>query len=284
MASPKKRINPLLIALLVVVLLLVAVVGGAFAFLNNKVSALQQGATFTFRYEITPNSAQTSPLLSILQRVNASNGSVSGQYAPDKLQLSFYALNEDNSVQTSPFTRLYIDSDETLFDVGQIYSVLRQSATEKLPIAGALLPDWTLGDYISQTQLATVLGVDTSAVELQDLSGFHLALTGLKKVSPSGAREGYLYFQLPAGADGTTVILGIDKSSIFSDTIPLHVVLTIPEHNVRVHLTGTITAARTVLSAPESRMQDSDVAAFAQIRQSLESIWQMIQSVPQSTD
>lgn len=113
--------------------------------------------------------------------MNASSGSVSGQYAPGKLQLSFYQLNEDDSVKTSPFTRVYIDSEETLFDIGQLYTVLRQAVTDKLSLASVLLPEWSLGDYISQTQAAAVLGVETNKVELQELSGFTLSLKGLKK-------------------------------------------------------------------------------------------------------
>ena len=184
MASPKKRVNPLLIVLLAVLLAAAVAVGMVFAKLHSKVTALQSGASFTLRYEITPNSPQTPPLLSILNRVNASSGSVSGQYAPGRLQLSFYQLNADGSVKASPFTRVYIDAEETLFDVGQLYTVLRQSVTDKLSIAGVLLPDWSLGDYISQTQAAAVLGVETNTVELQELSGFTLSLKGLKKTSP----------------------------------------------------------------------------------------------------
>ena len=131
MTSPKKRVNPLFVALAVVLVAVVAAVGVVFFQLHSKISALQTGASFTFRYEIAPNSPDKPPLLNILERVNASSGSVSGQYAPGKLQLSFYQLNEDDSVKTSPFTRVYIDSEETLFDIGQLYTVLRQAVTDK---------------------------------------------------------------------------------------------------------------------------------------------------------
>ena len=181
MASPKKRVNPLFVALAVVLVAVVVAVGVVFFQLHSKISALQTGASFTFRYEITPNSPDKPPLLNILDRVNASSGSISGQYAPGKLQLSFYQLNEDDSVKTSPFTRVYIDSEETLFDIGQLYTVLRQAVTDKLSIASVLLPEWSLGDYISQTQASAVLGVETNKVELQELSGFTLSLKGLKK-------------------------------------------------------------------------------------------------------
>lgn len=177
----KKRVNPLFVALAVVLVAVVAAVGVVFFQLHSKISALQTSASFTFRYEIAPNSPDKPPLLNILERVNASSGSVSGQYAPGKLQLSFYQLNEDDSVKTSPFTRVYIDSEETLFDIGQLYTVLRQAVTDKLSLASVLLPEWSLGDYISQTQAAAVLGVETNKVELQELSGFTLSLKGLKK-------------------------------------------------------------------------------------------------------
>ena len=284
MASPKKRVNPLFVALAVVLVAVVVAVGVVFFQLHSKISALQTGASFTFRYEITPNSPDKPPLLNILDRVNASSGSISGQYAPGKLQLSFYQLNEDDSVKTSPFTRVYIDSEETLFDIGQLYTVLRQAVTDKLSIASVLLPEWSLGDYISQTQASAVLGVETNKVELQELSGFTLSLKGLKKASPSAARDGYRYYQFPAAADGTTLVLGFSTDALFSKTTPIHVLLTIPDHNVHIQLTGTVTSAKTVLSPPASRMSDEDIATLAQIRQSIESVWKMIQSATQTTN
>ena len=278
MASPKKRVNPLFVALAVVLVAVVVAVGVVFFQLHSKISALQTGASFTFRYEIAPNSPDKPPLLNILERVNASSGSISG------LQLSFYQLNEDDSVKTSPFTRVYIDSEETLFDIGQLYTVLRQAVTDKLSIASVLLPEWSLGDYISQTQASAVLGVETNKVELQELSGFTLSLKGLKKVSPSAARDGYRYYQFPAAADGTTLVLGFSTDALFSKTTPIHVLLTIPDHNVHIQLTGTVTSAKTVLSPPASRMSDEDIATLAQIRQSVESVWKMIQSAAQTTN
>ena len=105
MTSPKKRVDPLFVALAVVLVAVVAAVGVVFFQLHSKISALQTGASFTFRYEIAPNSPDKPPLLNILERVNASSGSVSGQYAPGKLQLSFYQLNEDDPSPGSISTR-----------------------------------------------------------------------------------------------------------------------------------------------------------------------------------
>ena len=54
--------------------------------------------------------------------------------------------------------------------------------------------------------------------------------------------------------------------------------------NVHIQLTGTVTSAKTVLSPPASRMSDEDIATLAQIRQSIESVWKMIQSAAQTTN
>ena len=54
MASPQKRVNPLLIVLLAVLFAAAVAVGVVFAKLHSKVAALQSGASFTLRYEITP--------------------------------------------------------------------------------------------------------------------------------------------------------------------------------------------------------------------------------------
>lgn len=129
-----------------------------------------------------------------------------------------------------------------------------------------------------------MLGVETNKVELQELSGFTLSLKGLKKVSPSAARDGYRYYQFPAAADGTTLVLGFSTDALFSKTTSIHVLLTIPDHNVHIQLTGTVTSAKTVLSPPASRMSDEDIATLAQIRQSVESVWKMIQSAAQTTN
>ena len=90
--------------------------------------------------------------------------------------------------------------------------------------------------------------------------------------------------QFPAAADGTTLVLGFSTDALFSKTTPIHVLLTIPDHNVHIQLTGTVTSAKTVLSPPASRMSDEDIATLAQIRQSIESVWKMIQSAAQTTN
>ena len=91
---------------------------------------------------------------------------------------------------------MYISSSETLYDVGQLYKNIRSSITGSYPLASLLLPDWSLGSYISQAQLASLLGVDTTATSLQDMTEFELPQKKLQRVQPENAKDGYLYFQL----------------------------------------------------------------------------------------
>ena len=48
---------------------------------------------------------------------------------------------------------------------------------------------------------------------------------------------------------------------------------------MNIELTGTLTAADTIIVAPTSRMSDDDVASFVQIREALESFSQFIQKL-----
>lgn len=275
MASSKKR--SWAVITVVVCLLLICIVAAAtvFGLLSHKVKAIQNGGEFRFDYQVVSTSAETPTLYGILNTVGATQGTVAGQYAPGKLQVSFSTKNA-----SAPFTRVYIDQNETLYDAGQLYSVLRSGIVDAYPLAGLVLPSWSLGNYISQTQLATVLGVELQSVELQDMTGFSLVLGALQKVTPDNAMDGYTYYQFPAvDASSPILTVGLPLKSLFENSMPLHVLLRIPEHEVNLELTGTLTAADTVVVAPTSRMSDEDIASFVQIRETLESFSQFIQSL-----
>ena len=208
----------------------------------------------------------------MLEQVGATQGTVSGQYAPGRFQ---FALTSQKS--GSAFTRVYIDANETMYDAGQLYTYLRGEIVDAAPLAGLVLPNWSMGSYISQTQLASLLGVELSAVEMQDMTNLTLGLGALQKVTPAGALDGYTYYQLPAGETDLTCIVGLPLKELFSGTTPLHILLTIPEHAVNVSLSGTVTAAETAVVAPTSRMSDADVDNFVQLRQALEKFAEVLQ-------
>ena len=243
---------------------------------------LQAGAAFTFDYEAT-STADSPALYTILQKTGSTKGTVSGLYAPNALQLSITAPGA--VIPADPLTRVYVSGSETLYDVGQLYKNIRSSITGSYPLASFLMPDWTLGNYISQAQLASLLGVGTEATSLQDMTEFELPQKKPQRVQPEGALDGYLYYQLDTGdtsASAPVLVIGFEKSKFFEDPLPVHILLTIPEHQVRIQLTGTVSAQTVVLTAPTSRMKDEDIQTLVQIRDTIQSVLQFVQSTADS--
>lgn len=273
-SQKKKGGRAALIVILCLLLVCLAAGGTLFVLLNRKVTALQAGADFAFDYTVASTASDTPALYGVLQEAGATQGSVSGQYAPGKFQ---FALTSQKSGQA--FTRVYIDSGETLYDAGQLYTYLRNELVSAAPLAGLVLPSWSMGSYISQTQLAELLGVELSSVELQDMTSLTLALGALQKVTPAGALDGYTYYQLPAGDTDLTCIVGLPLKELFAKTTPIHILLTIPEHEVTIALSGTVTADETTVVAPTSRMTEEEVQTFVQLRQTLESFADVLQSL-----
>lgn len=276
MTAPKsnKRGRAALVVVLCLLALCLAAGGTVYGLLSRKVKAIQAGADFDFRYTVTSTASRTPALYGVLEQVGATQGTVSGQYAPGRFQ--FTLTSQKNG---SAFTRVYIDANETLYDAGQLYTYLRGEIVAAAPLAGLVLPNWSMGSYISQTQLASLLGVELSAVELQDMTSLSLTLGALQKVSPAGALDGYTYYQLPAGESGLSCIVGLPLKTLFAKETPLHILLTIPEHEVTIALNGTVTAAETAVVAPNSRMTDADVQRFVELRKALESFTDVLQSL-----
>ena len=286
MASSKRKKHGagyvVLIAVLILVLLAVVAAVTGYSLVARRVKALQAGAAFTFDYEIT-STADSPALYTILQKTGSTKGTVNGLYAPDALQLSISA--PDAVIPADPLTRVYISSSETLYDVGQLYKNIRSSITGSYPLASFLMPDWTLGNYVSQAQLASLLGVGTEATSLQDMTEFELPQKKPQRVQPEGALDGYLYYQLDTGdtsASAPVLVIGFEKSKFFEDPLPVHILLTIPEHQVRIQLTGTVSAQTVVLTAPTSRMKDEDIQTLVQIRDTIQSVLQFVQSTADS--
>ena len=280
--TKKKRIRAALVVVLCLALVLAEAAAACYGLLARRLKALQAGAGFTFEYEITPT-ADSPALYTILQQTGGTSGTVTGKYAPDALQLSISA--PDAVIPADPLTRVWVSGSETLYDAGQLYRNLRTSITNAYPLAGLLIPDWNLGNYISQAQLASLLGVDAAATSLQDVTGFQLDAKSLQRVTPDDAKDGYLYFQLTAGSAGANapvLVLGLEKSQFFADAIPVEIRLSIPEHGVSIRLSGTVSAETVVLSAPTSRMKDEDIQTLVQIRETIQSVLQFVQTAGES--
>ncbi len=282
MTSSHKKRTGVRIALVVLLCCLLACIVGVAMIIGlagRRVKALQAGASFRFDYQLTSTTEDPPSLYRLLDRFGGTTGRVEGQYSPTGIQLN---LSSDTAViPASPLSRVYIGPEETLFDVGQLYRNIRMAVVDQYPLSSLLLPDWTLGSYLSQEQLASVLGVESDTVALQDMTGFSLDLKTLRLVQPKNARDGYLYFRLQNDSgdpNAPVLVCGVAKKGLLtSDTHPAHLLLDIPEHGVHMELTGTVTAAKTVLSAPTSRMSDEDIATLVKLRETIESVVQFVQ-------
>lgn len=276
-ASRKKRTALRAVIIFILCFALICVVGAAvlFGLVSNRLKAFQNGTTFAFDYQIT--AAEEAPTLyRLLESFGAVDGHLSGQSGAGSLQVLLYTQEE----RTTPVTRVYISPEDTLYDVGQIYANLRTAVVNEYPLASLLMPDWSLGDYISQNQLADLLGVDRSDTSLQQMTHFQLEWSALHPIQPEQAMDGYLYFQLTGeeGADAPVLILGLAKENLLQTTSPMtHILLSFPADGITVELKGAITAAQTTMTAPTSRMLDEDIAALVQLRETIQSILQFVQ-------
>ena len=108
---------------------------------------------------------------------------MTGHYSPGQLELYLYSRDAATTETSGDnfFTDVYIDADQTLFNAGKLYRTLRDSVVSRYPLVGTFFPEWSLPNYVSQAQLAQMLGVPDSQVAMQDMSGYTLNRT------PSGS-------------------------------------------------------------------------------------------------
>ena len=238
MKSSKKcsRAVVTVVACILAVCLVAALV--LFSLVNSKVRALQKGAAFELSYNITAQDSSSTPALyNILKQVGATSGDVAGLYSPGQLQLYLYpsgGLTRAETGGTDFFTDLYIDANDTYFDAGRLYRTLRDSIADSAPLVGAFLPEWSLPNYITQAQLAKILGVPNTQVAMQEMSGYTMTLSRQCVVHPDYAKKDYTYYQFPSeGEDAAVLVVGLPlKSLLFDDTIPVDVHVEIPAHAV----------------------------------------------------
>lgn len=293
-----KRRHPVRTVVLCLLAIIIVAAAVGYGMLTSKLKKLQSGAAFDFSYSISCTSAEAPALYTILDKTGTTQGSLYGVYEPSKLLVSLYRVTgstpaaeydaegktitlHNEAREAEPFTRVYVSSDETLYDVGQLYATVRRVIVSQYPITDAVLPQWTLGSYISQTQLATALGVELGTVDMRDMTGFEpLALAAIKPAEPENALDGFSYFTLAnssTDADAPTLVFGLPRGEVFAKTTPLHIILTIPGHSVKIELLGALTPAEAVVTAPSSRMNDDDINNFAQIRQTVEELMSLAQ-------
>ena len=180
-SSRKKRSRAVVTLLLCLAAVCIVAALVLYGLANRKLKALQQGADFEFTYAVTSQGGTTHPALySILDQAGATEGRMTGLYSPGQLQLYLYSRDAATTETSGDnfFTDVYIDADQTLFNAGKLYRTLRDSVVSSYPLVGTFFPEWSLPNYVSQAQLAQMLGVPDSQVAMQDMSGYTLKLDG----------------------------------------------------------------------------------------------------------
>ena len=154
-----------------------------------------------------------------------------------------------------------------------LYSMDRATARRNVVLSRMLSEN-----YITQAQLAKILGVPNTQVAMQEMSGYTLTLSRQCIVHPDYAKKGYTHYQFPSeGEDAAVLVVGLPlKSLLFDDTIPVDVHVEIPAHGVNAALSGTLKVGVNSLSAPVSVISDSDIDSIVQLRERLEQFADLI--------
>ena len=163
--SSSRRSRTVLLAVLALLAAAALALLGLYAFIRAKAGALQAGAAFTFDYTVTSTSPEPSTAYAVLDALDALTGSVTGQSSGDSLYLAWYnvgsaAFQSDQAPgPDQAFTDLYVKDGLVYLNVRQIYRTLLSGLSAQYPVITSLIPDWGLGDYITQTQLARETGI-----------------------------------------------------------------------------------------------------------------------------
>lgn len=254
----KKRVTASgpLRAVLLVLLAVAVILLGLYGFLRYRMNQLAQGAAFRLEYTVQSTADTPTSAYKTFETMNGLTGTVEGESQADRLALRFYARG-----QTEAFLDVYAGGGETLINIGRLYRYYVAGLAENYPLLAALIPDWGLGDYISQQQLALFLDQEPAQ---------QTAFTALVPASYDAGRRGYLYFT-PEGADEAApgLLIGVSVTSLFSEEIELHVLMEDKPDALHFELSGTVTAQEVSIPEPTSRMADEDVDALRAVWQAL---------------
>lgn len=266
--SNSRRPGRLALRVLLVLFVIAAVVLLAFGLLiRSRSGALAKGAAFSFDYQVTSTAAEPSLTYSTLESLGGLTGTLSGQSSGSDLYLAWYAAGKEE-----PFTDLYVQDGKVLLNIRQIYRTFLSGLNAKYPLVGSLIPDWTLGDYISQDQLALLLGTEPTVSEMENYSVSAFSLFSMQRVHPDNAMEGYLYFT-PKESQGDAVItIGFPLQSIWTEFFRCHVLVDIPSQGLHLELTGKALPGEYDIQLPASVMKDEDINALAELIQAVRSL------------
>lgn len=286
MRAHRTHSRPVLRAVLALLAVLALALGGLWLFLRGRAQALLAGASFRFDYTVASTAAEPSPAYAALEALDALSGSVTGVTSGDDLQLSWYslplsALQAGDSAQ--PFTDLCVKDGQVYLNVRQVYRTLLSGLTARYPVASALLPDWTLGDYITQDQLARLLGAEPAVSGAGQYSAAAFAPGQMERVQPEQALDGYLYFTPRQDTGDAEIVIGFPLRSLWGEYFDCHVLVDLPGQGLHFALTGSAQAGDSTVAAPASVMRDEDIDALAALFEAVRSLLAFVQELAGGT-
>ena len=267
-------------AVLGLVLAAAVLLGGFGLLLHSRIDALRRGSAFHFDYTVTSTSAQPSATWSLLEALGATTGTLSGQNSGSDLTLSWYAPGKEE-----PYTQLVLADGQVYLDVRQIYRTFLSGLHAQYPAIASLIPDWGLGDYITGSQMATLLGQEPAMNGLEQYQSGAFALAALEPAHPDQGLDGYFYFTLKEPLGGIGITVGFPPSSLWSALwgvfFRCHVLVDIPSQGLRLELTGKALPGEYAIQTPASVMRDEDIAALAELIQTVRSIADFVKQLVQ---
>lgn len=237
-----------------------------FLAIRSRTGALQKGSAFSFDYRVSSTAAEPSLAYSTLEALGGLTGTVQGQSSGSDLYLAWYADGKEE-----PFTDLYCKDGKVLLNIRQMYRTFLSGLTAQYPLAG-LIPDWTLGDYISQDQLAILTGRQPAVSEMENFSMSAFALFSLKRVHPDNGLEGYLYFTPKQTQGDAVVTIGFPVQSLWTEFFRCQILVDLPSQGLHLELTGKALPGDYDIQLPDSVMKDEDIAALSEIIQAVRSL------------
>lgn len=238
---------------------------------RSRAGALQKGSAFSFDYQVTSTAAEPSAAYNTLKALDGLTGTLSGQSSGSDLHLTWYAAGQDQ-----PFTDIYVQDGTVLLNIRQIYRTFLSGLSAKYPLIGSLIPDWTLGDYITQDQLAVLMGSQPAVSEMENYSVSAFSPSDLRQVHPQDGIEGYLYFTPRQSLGDAEVVIGFPIQSLWTEFFRCQILVDLPAQGLHLELTGKALPGTYDIQLPDSVMQDDDINALSEIIQAVRSIAQLV--------
>lgn len=244
----------LFIILIVLILFIVFLV--IFHF-NIRMNNYLNGSSINFTYNISMIPGRESDIYEFIKDADATYGEINGHISKDNSSINVYTTSN-----VLLFTDVFINKDVFLINVEKIYANVHDYYLKDHPILARLLPEWKLGDYISTKQLARITNTDFSgnSLNFKELFNFNT----LKPCSYSGI-GGYSYFETVSDDEQFSIIVGINRSTLLTDTQNIHAIIQENRTGLMIELKGNVYPSDSEIKMPESKINGAETILLRKI-------------------